>query len=411
MTTRAARRGRDPAPSANTGPAPPAGNKPAPPADNDPAPPADTDPTAPRDADPAGAGTAQEPASHLELVTVSVGGTEVALPIEGVRQIMSTPAALGRILGAGEQVQGMVEWRGRIVPVLCLRRLLGLPDRPPEGDQRIVVVSRGPDLAGLAVGAVREVLSVPAGLVTDVAEDEGGGATQAVCRVGAGRRLVPVLRLGWVFAALAGVSRFAGPEPAHGGAVGGEPAGPAGGAAGGERVHDPPAAEGCWLVFRIDEEEYALDTDVVQEIVRVPAGMVRVPRAAPAITGMINLRGAALPILDLRILLDLAPMTPDDRQRVVVVDAARTRAGLLVDAVTELIHVAAADLRPVPAFARGGVPIGQVVVRPGHRVVLLLRAEPLVAPERPGQRAPSSPTGNRDPADPGPRTPSGPTPS
>ncbi|WP_375410141.1 chemotaxis protein CheW [uncultured Methylobacterium sp.] len=84
-----------------------------------------------------------------------------------------------------------------------------------------------------------------------------------------------------------------------------------------------------YLVFTLGSDDYALDAEIVRELLRPPA-LTRVPGAPAALAGLANLRGAALPVLDLRRIVrpDLEPATEPSR---VVVAEAGEPVGLMVD--------------------------------------------------------------------------------
>lgn len=96
-----------------------------------------------------------------------------------------------------------------------------------------------------------------------------------------------------------------------------------------------PEADGTsdrrYLVFTLGTDDYALDAGLVRELLRPPR-LTRVPGAPAALAGLANLRGTALPVLDLRRVVrpDLQPATEPTR---VVVAEAGEAVGLMVDRV------------------------------------------------------------------------------
>ncbi|GAB3668716.1 chemotaxis protein CheW [Ramlibacter alkalitolerans] len=107
---------------------------------------------------------------------------------------------------------------------------------------------------------------------------------------------------------------------------------------------------GEYLTWRLGDEEYGVDIHTVQEI-RCYEPPTRVPAAPPWIKGVVNLRGAIVPIADLRLKLgaqraEYTPLT------VVIVLSARGRlAGVVVDAVSEVIDLPTDAIRPPPGLA------------------------------------------------------------
>jgi purine-binding chemotaxis protein CheW len=100
------------------------------------------------------------------------------------------------------------------------------------------------------------------------------------------------------------------------------------------------------LTFEVDATPYALPVERVREIVRMRT-VTPVPRVPAAVRGVISLRGEIVQVLDLRLRLGLAPSEPTRRSRVVVVHGDEGRvAGLMVDAVREVVSVGEEALRP-----------------------------------------------------------------
>ncbi len=104
---------------------------------------------------------AAQQAGVRQVVTFHLDGAEFAVEIlkvqEIIRKIDST-----RVPNAPRFVEGVINLRGKIVPVICLRKRFGLAD-PGKGSalSRIVVVEVGGAVAGLAVDSVSEVLRLP----------------------------------------------------------------------------------------------------------------------------------------------------------------------------------------------------------------------------------------------------------
>ncbi|ADK86135.1 CheW protein [Desulfarculus baarsii DSM 2075] len=111
---------------------------------------------------------------------------------------------------------------------------------------------------------------------------------------------------------------------------------------------------GKYLTFRVDDEEYGVQINKVREIIGV-LDVTPVPQTADHVLGVINLRGKVIPVIDLRLKFGMAYRQPDDRTCIVVVEVLGEMGvtllmGVVVDAVREVINVAAADLEPAPTF-------------------------------------------------------------
>jgi purine-binding chemotaxis protein CheW len=118
-------------------------------------------------------------------------------------------------------------------------------------------------------------------------------------------------------------------------------------------VREPAAAEYVQqlLAFVIDGALYALPVERVREIVRMRS-VTPVPRVPAEVCGVISLRGEIVQVLDLRRRLGLEPVAATRASRIVIVHGEDGRvAGLLVDAVREVLSVAEDALRQAQAGA------------------------------------------------------------
>lgn len=104
-----------------------------------------------------------------------------------------------------------------------------------------------------------------------------------------------------------------------------------------------------YLTFRLDGLDYGIPITQVQEI----RGWTRVtplPNSPRYIRGVLNLRGTIVPIVDLRLRFNLAEGTYDACTVIVVVNVGGRLAGLVVDAVSDVISLAAEQRRNPPEF-------------------------------------------------------------
>ena len=126
-------------------------------------------------------------------VVFKVAGAEYAIPASEVLQMESFSGATP-VPGAPSHVAGLVQVRGRVVPVVDARARFGLPPVERTLDTRVVVGQLGPRVVGLLVDSAREVLKLapdqlqpPPQLVAEQAQ----GFVKAVARVG--QRLVMLI--------------------------------------------------------------------------------------------------------------------------------------------------------------------------------------------------------------------------
>lgn len=107
-------------------------------------------------------------------------------------------------------------------------------------------------------------------------------------------------------------------------------------------------AELQWVVFRLAADQFAAPITRVREVLR-PLRVTRMPRVAPFVRGLFNLRGQVLPLLDTRLRLGLGPsadtFAKDPRARIMVLESQGEPVGLMVDEVMEVLRCAEEDLQ------------------------------------------------------------------
>lgn len=104
------------------------------------------------------------------------------------------------------------------------------------------------------------------------------------------------------------------------------------------------------ISFRIGDQEFCVDIMAVREI-RGWAPATPLPQTPPYMRGVINLRGAVLPILDLAVRLELPAIEPSARSVIIVINADGRLVGLLVDAVSDILSVSRDAIQPTPDVA------------------------------------------------------------
>ena len=99
--------------------------------------------------------------------------------------------------------------------------------------------------------------------------------------------------------------------------------------------------------FKLNNEEYALEIENVQEIIK-KVKTTRVPRSRNYINGVINLRGIVVPIIDLKYRFVMQNQKYDDNQRIIILKVNGISAGIMVDSVSEVIEVDEKLILPNP---------------------------------------------------------------
>jgi purine-binding chemotaxis protein CheW len=110
-----------------------------------------------------------KPTAELQLVLFDLASEHYGVSSQCVREIIRMQN-ITRVPGALEFVEGVTNLRGKVVPVIDLRKRLALPAGDETKDMRIVVLEVGSEYVGLIVDGVSEVLRVPYSLIEPPSE-------------------------------------------------------------------------------------------------------------------------------------------------------------------------------------------------------------------------------------------------
>ncbi|MFI4996788.1 MAG: chemotaxis protein CheW [Hyphomicrobiales bacterium] len=104
------------------------------------------------------------------------------------------------------------------------------------------------------------------------------------------------------------------------------------------------------ITFLVNEQEFCVDVQAVREI-RVWTPATPIAHAPGFVCGVINLRGAVLPIIDFAARLGLKPTEPTTRHAILVVEIRDQTIGLLVEGVSEILTVSEDLIQSTPEVA------------------------------------------------------------
>lgn len=103
-----------------------------------------------------------------------------------------------------------------------------------------------------------------------------------------------------------------------------------------------------YIVVKLGEERFGIDISFVDNIVRMQR-MTRVPKSAPYIKGVINLRGEVVPVMSTRIKMGLDPDETTHSTRIIILKfETQGYIGFIVDEVNEVVTLDTASIDKVP---------------------------------------------------------------
>lgn len=133
--------------------------------------------------------------------------------------------------------------------------------------------------------------------------------------------------------------------------------------------------------FRVENLLYGLDIMRIREIVR-PLKITPIPRSPAFVEGVVNLRGAVIPVVDLRRRFDLEIPPVDRHTRVMICSIGGRVVGLQVDEVAEVRRYVRKDIQPAPHFIKGsGAEFFLGVCRRDDDLVMILDLDRILSSE------------------------------
>lgn len=291
---------------------------------------AETELTAPID----GATDPQVEDLSKQFVTFFLNAELFAVEMAPVQEIIRVPNTV-RVPLAPPALEGLSNLRGKVLPIILLRRVFNFALQPFDDATRALVIDLGQPL-GFVVDKVSSVISVDPSQIASVEEVRSAidaKLLSGVIRHPGLKTMIMVLNFKQLiadeFREISELSQQQAMRSALNHHV--EPSS--------DTDEDAMSDERQLVSFCVDGQEYAVDIADVQEIVQVPEHMVKVPNVAGHVLGLMTLREQLLPLVSLRHMFNLSVRALDERSRVVVVGTKGGAVGIVTDAVSEVLRV------------------------------------------------------------------------
>jgi len=314
-----------------------------------------------------------------QLVSFYVENQEYAFDLMEVEEIVRVPENIAEMPATEHHVLGMIDLRGRLLPLVSLRRMFGFKEKDLDEHNRVLVIGVRAagglfHSVGIVVDDVREVINVAMSDRDKVPSllGESNGEISSVCRLDNGKRLISILSAKAMFedqAIQAAVESNSEEKISMNEEVSAHEEG------------DSEDDDTQMVVFKLAEQEYGVTIDDVQEITRVPDEMSKVPKTAEFIEGMVNLRGTVLPVLDMRSRFGLSRIERNDRQRILVFNIDGSRTGFIMDSVVEVLRLNRHNIEEAPGLSNDQTRVmGRVVnLKEEKRMIQVLNVYELLS--------------------------------
>lgn len=285
---------------------------------------------------------------YQQLVCFSISNQEFSFHLQDVEEIVRVPDDISALPDVHPSVIGLVNLRGRIIPIVDLAMNLGMASCEINDASRIVIVNSAHSTigsVGFVVAKVSNVVSISPKVMEPVPamcnSGQGEGTLQAVFRMEQQKRLISIVNLSTIFqrslnSAIEHIEELSAEELTMST----------------EHENNFEEEASCqYVIFWIDGQEYGVSIDDTQEITRVPAKLESVPNTPAYLRGIVNLRGTVLPVIDLRTRLGLDIAPESERQRIIVLTRNEQKTGFIVDGVAEVKTVEQKVIETAPSLS------------------------------------------------------------
>jgi len=281
-----------------------------------------------------------------QFVTFIAGEEVFAVDMAPVQEIIRVPDVV-RVPLAPHTLEGLANLRGKVLPIISLRRIFGFDEIEYNDATRAIVIDIGQPM-GFVVDRVASVVGVEPGKIEGVESIRSTVNTEllsGLIKDVGGHAMIMVLDFAKLiaqeFAEIAAIDKHAGMT--------------SGRAIGTEQDEDDAGDELQLVSFEVAGQEYAMAIEDVQEIVQIPEEIIHVPHSESHVVGIMTLRNRLLPLVNLRRMFDLPSRENDDHSRIVVVALGSASVGVVMDSVNEVLRVPKAEVDSVPGLlARDG---------------------------------------------------------
>jgi purine-binding chemotaxis protein CheW len=305
------------------------------------------------------------------ILSFRAGGQYYGLPLASVHEVAALSGEIAILPNSGGTDLGVVTLRDSVLPLVSLAALVGLTAENAAGaGSRIVVVESDGALVGLVVDAMDAIQSLSADAIEPVPavlqRGRGEAEITAIGRVDGGRLLISILSPERLFGHASvrdAVTKTAGATTSM------------------ATIADIQGAQEQVLIFKLGDETYGLPIAAVDEVIRVPAEITRLPNAPDFVTGIVNLRGKAVALIDQRVRFQFDKSGLDTKARAIIVTIGTLQAGFIVDGVSEVVSIPQTAVSAAPDLAAEETEVFNRVayLEDGGRMILLVDPKALLS--------------------------------
>ncbi len=279
-----------------------------------------------------------------------ISDEEFGVDIDIIKEIVFLPDDVIPI--AGSDAMGMMKLRDRVLSLVDLREKLGFDAIGFTPKTRCLIAEDRNREVGLVVDEVMEVKDIPISLIEKVTEEFQSDFVEGIFKED--DKVISILSSSFVSSLVKEYYIQEEKETSNN-----------------TQIRDEDMSE--VVVFSINGEEYAFDVDDVQEIIKY-AQLTPIPDAPEFLEGILNLRGAVIPIVSLPKRLGFEQKITE-KSKIIVCNIKNEKLGFIVDEVNEVLFV---DNKYISNAKSEDAVFNQVITLDGNkRVILKLKPQQL----------------------------------
>jgi len=264
---------------------------------------------------------------QLQLVSFFLGGEEYALNSKLVQQIIEL-REITPIPQSPDFMEGVIDLRGEIIPIINLHLRLGLEKKPLDEKSRIIIIESKGSLMGFICDLVSKILRISPSQIGPVPRLTKEGVKSFEFLLGVGKLEEGLLLI-------IDVDELLTEEQRNQLSVKREE----------KKMLEGEVPTLQLVSFSLADEWYALELREIQEVMNLPK-ITPVPSTPSFIKGVINLRGNIVTVVDIRQFLGLEDRKEKKERRIMVIKAEEKTCGLLVDSISQVLRLPESAILP-----------------------------------------------------------------
>ena len=302
-------------------------------------------------------------------IVMLIGQETYGLPIDALKEVV-LGSRLEKLSGGPDYLAGIIKTPEGMIPVIDMQKKYDLELEPYQAQCRIVVFETEDSCFGILANAAWEMIGISQDEIKDTPKTIVGDQTthiKNVAMLDRGKRLVIIMDAAKVLTKkdLKKLSKVEGVDRSRG-------------------MLEAKTTRGesmkSFLIFQVAGHEFAFDMALLVEVINYKT-VSRIPKAPPHIRGLIPVKSELVPVIDLRVNLEMKTKGNADEKHIIIIRKDDALHGFIADRVIEILQVLEQDLAE-PGDFPGGINLdaieGIIRIKGSDRVPMVLKLEKVI---------------------------------